>query len=161
VPDWAIVLVAAFGGGLAGAVLQPVTAHVLETIRRDEETRNRRERHLRRMLLSQMAWGIKLGAAVGTIRHFEKQGHHVPAELRKEAATPDPPSAVWQPERIQDSALREAADRLQTVLAELLHLTFSSPIDDDQSARLAAEFNALRSTITLRMDELNYPEVDG
>ena len=56
-PDWAIVLVAAFGGGLAGAVLQPLVTFWLQRMNSGKDIRKRRERSLRRMLSSRMALG--------------------------------------------------------------------------------------------------------
>jgi len=58
--ETATVLLAAFGGGLADAVLQPVVSHFLDRARAGERIRKRREQSPRRVLVGQMVRGRKL-----------------------------------------------------------------------------------------------------
>lgn len=159
-PDWAVVLIAAFGGGLAGAVLQPVTAHVLERIRREEEIRKSRERTLRRMIAANTAWVGKLLVTAGTLRALELRGAPAPQELRQKLLTPDGSLPPWRPHRIADPALRDSAGRFGILAMDLLNRVSSGQLVDVRAAEVMAELLALDHQMTARMDELNWPEVD-
>lgn len=160
-PDWAIVLVAAFGGGLAGAVLQPVMDHVLQRIRREEETRKRRERHLRRMVVAQMEWARQTVAAIETLHRWLKQGREVSKEWREQAIKPDEHSPFWQPERISDPDLREDARLFGSIARDLRsHVRLASSELGIVLVNAIRDLQRLERQMTARMDELNWPEVD-
>lgn len=169
-PDWAIVLVAAFGGGLAGAVLQPVTAFLLQRIRSGEEIRKRREQHLRRMLVGQMVRGRKLIEAWHQIiDHGQVAGEPMPFEERKEIVRKAEWAPLWAPlwelERIADKQLRQMAGEYFYVAGELGRLLLHGEGPDwhepgNPPLEMAEKLEDLQWQITLRMDELNWPEAD-
>lgn len=150
-PDWAIVLVAAFGGGLAGAVLQPVTAYVLETIRSKHEIRKRRERGLRRMLEAWLRHGRRIMVA---------QVRRSTGQRTDSSDLMDPSVPVWQGSRIADPDLRAKAEQYRQTMVELLTLLTSVEPDPLRGQQLIKELEDLQEQITVCMDELNWPEVD-
>jgi hypothetical protein len=164
-PDWAIVLFAAFGGGLFGAVLQPVVSFVLQQINSGKEIARRRERSLRRMLNAEIVHGRGLmgfsGVIVGRLRTgvHTAQGEmfqHLNAlsERRLEGA------GLWQPERIADADLRSTAKEYNEVLVKLDSALFNSKYDEKMILQSGDRLEELQKKITARMDELNWPEVD-
>jgi len=168
-PDWAIVLLAAFGGGLAGAVLQPVVSHFLERVRSGEETRKRREQHLRRVLVGQMVHGRKLIEAWHTVidRGLEKDS--VPFDERYKILTRAGWAPLWAPSwelgRIKDDSLRQMATEYFAAADQLGRLVLHGEGPDwhqppNPPLQAARQLESLQPQITLRMDELNWPEVD-
>jgi hypothetical protein len=164
-PEWAIVLFAAFGGGLAGAVLQPVVIYALQRVRSGEEIRKRRERSLRRMLNSRMNTG-RSASALSYKAVLHKSGvllepPDVLSELDKIGERFVADSAVaWQPERIEDPRLGEMA-REYSDKTTLLLLRIAEPESrEDRTVQLRQDLQALEREIARRMDELNWPEVE-
>lgn len=167
-PDWAVVLVAAFGGGLAGAVLQPLASHVLERLRREEETRKKRERQLRRMIEARIKFRefheIVL-RAVRLLRHRGKRALSAREVIQRlEREEPSPPAPSYRPERIPDPHLRQKATQYGELFAEFTGpLLLEEEMDsatEDRLLELADRINPLEKEIVRRMDELNWPEVD-
>ena len=159
-PDWAVVLVAAFSGGLAGAVLQPLASHILERIRREEDIRKTRERQLRRMLQSRMAmtaalvndaWGILLRQAHGP----PMTGKEKWEVLFRHAGGP-----LWEPDRIRDPSLRKSAYDYAHAAFLLFNALWPAQADQERVEGLVTQLDGIRAAITTRMDELNWPEVD-
>lgn len=159
-PDWAVVLIAAFGGGLAGAVLQPLASHILERLRREEETRKKRERHLRRMLVAQIRLGRGAVAMTTYAKARLQQRQAVSVEELQASLTPAPGGPLWEPQRIPDPQLREDAIKYDDTRAKLDDLLWHQPIDFGRAFPLAQQLESLQVEITHRMDELNWPEVD-
>jgi len=159
-------LLAAFGGGLAGAVLQPLVVHGLERIRRSEEIRKSRERSLRRMLNSRMAVG-RSASALSFNAWLHETGllpepPDVLSEFRKIGERFVADSAVaWQPERIEDPSLGEMARQYYAKSNDLL-LGMAEPETQskDGGIQLMKDLTTLQCDIARRMDELNWPEVD-
>ena len=158
-PDWAIVLVAAFGGGLAGAVLQPAVTHALEGIRSKREIRCRRERTLRRMLEARLVDGGRLAFAALDLHIRLQRGVAVASEERFQLAKGPGGLPLWQPERIADPELRQVADEYQEVCLSLAQSVLTAAQEWDPRPA-AARIMELQRRITSRMDELNWPEVD-
>lgn len=159
-PDWAIVLVAAFGGGLAGAVLQPVASHLLERIRSKEEIRKRRERHLRRMLTAGMKQGRKAISVSNLLQSRQARGAAVDPDEIRERLRLEEGMPLWEPERIADSNLRNMACEYMEMEAKLAGLVLYGPFNGPTATALTEHLEDLQGEISLRMDELNWPEVD-
>jgi len=153
--DTVTVLLAAFGGGLAGAVLQPVVSYVLQRVHSGEELRKRRERSLRRMLDSVMEHGRY--CATRAMRALDPRTTDDWKEI--EERLKGVPEFVWQPERIEDQCLRELAEKYDISFQELTR-SLSAGLDPDAIPRLAMDLFKLQKQITARMDELNWPEAD-
>jgi hypothetical protein len=166
-PDWAVVLVAAFGGGLAGAVLQPLASHVLERVRREEEIRKRRERHLRRMVEARIESRRTHELALAFVCGFRRLGKPAPSAREviedHERREPPPPAPTYWPERIPDPHLRQTAIEYGKLVAELtgpLRFQDIDPATEDKLLQLTDRIRPLEEEIVRRMDELNWPEVD-
>jgi len=161
----ATVLLAAFGGGLAGAVLQPVVSHGLERLRRSEEIRKSRERSLRRMLNSMIIAGretIELSSLIDT-RIFAGNPLTYPEIVNgweKITQRLESRTALWQPERIENPVLQEAVREYREVWAKLASEIMSPAPGAQKGAKLVGDLEALQCKITICMDELNWPEVD-
>jgi len=160
------VLVAAFGGGLAGAILQPVVTYVLHRVRSGEEIRKRRERSLRRMLNSRMALGRSASSLSLRVLLYEagplSEPPDILGELNKITEKFAADSAVaWQPERIEDPSLGEMARQYYAKSNDLL-LGMAEPETrpKDGGIQLQKDLTTLQRDIARRMDELNWPEVD-
>ena len=147
--DTVTVLLAAFGGGLAGAVLQPVVSYVLQRIRSGEEIRRMRERSLRRMIEAALLDG-RARAADLLLREVG-----IPVAAREREARP-----LWQPERIPDPSLQRVAREYNEVRVGLFRISSSNAPDYKKAYTLIGELEKLQQQITLRMDELNWPEAD-
>jgi len=158
-PDWAIVLFAAFVGGLAGAVLQPVVTFWLQRMNSGKEIRKRRERSLRRMLNSAMERGRHI--ATGAMRALYWADAGLASTDLKEIKDllDEVPEYVWQPERIEDHRLRELADEYDENFRDLT-LSLSQGLDREAVRHLGKNLFELQQQITRRMDELNWPEVE-
>jgi len=150
--DTVTVLLAAFGGGLAGAVLQPAVSYVLQRVRSGEEIRKRQERSLRRMVEWELAWGSRVSAAVVLSPHLTEQHRFDMVKL-------DAGNVVWQPERIGDRDLQQMARECAKLTGGLFQFALH-PGKGEEAADLRRQLEALQSRITLRMDELNWPEAD-
>lgn len=158
--ETATVLVAAFGGGLAGAILQPVASYFLELARSGKEIRKRRERSLRRMLEGRIADGRCLLADEFTL---EARGFAsillTGDERAREIGFGTRP--LWQPERISDPGLQQMARAYNEACSDLEILVRFAPPDAGgakKAAALAGVLEDLQPRITRRMDELNWPE---
>jgi hypothetical protein len=162
VPDWAVVLVAAFGGGLAGAVLQPIVSHVLERASSKERIRRSRERCLRHMLSAWMSNARRL-IGVSIIAYGFPPDARATELRRIQAMHPEPGTPPWQPERIVDDELRLLAVEHNRLLDQMFGLLWQSQLDQKQAETLPSLCESIREIqpkITARMDELNWPEVD-
>ena len=148
--DTATVLFAAFGGGLAGAVLQPVVSYVLQRVHSGEEISKRRERSLRRMIEAEIHWTS------------ERAGNLILSEVVDvpRAAGEKKEGPLWQPERITDPSLQHMAREYYKVGLDLFKLSCSNAPDYEKANTLFDELEKLQQKITLRMDELNWPEAD-
>jgi hypothetical protein len=166
VPDSAVVLVAAFGGGLAGAVLQPVISYVLETIRRKDEAREDRKRSLRRMIEEEFNWGRGLVAASKEMAsRGADEGHHpLPAErlsILKDAGEERP---TWQNWRIRDRSLRSRVEKYLGTARVVRELLERGPMPDPGEPPYRELLAALRDLerleveIMKRLDKLNWPD---
>ena len=160
-PEWAIVLVAAFGGGLAGAVLAPVMTYLMQRIGSSDQIRKNRERYLRRMIVARIRAGRSAASealmAIG--RAFRD-----PTVSGDESASPavaPQDSPLWQPERISDRDLQKLARRYDKLRNDLrVGARFGNEWVEESLDRLVTEIGGLEEQITARMDELNWPEVD-
>jgi len=160
--ETATVLLAAFGGGLAGAVLQPLITYALQRARAGEEIKKKRERSLRRMIDAEIAHGrgeVGVGILVsGGIRRGAKMN---PDELLERVdALAQRRGVLWQPERIPDTDLRSTVDEYHKVLIRLDAAFSTSQYDEKLIRQSANQLEELQLKITRRMDELNWPEVD-
>jgi hypothetical protein len=72
-PDEVVVVEAAFGGGLAGAILQPLTSYAMDGLRSGDRKRMGLERNLRRMITNQILYGMNLKVAIGANAYLEGQ----------------------------------------------------------------------------------------
>jgi hypothetical protein len=164
VPDWAIVLVAAFGGGLAGAVLQPVTSHILEGVRSQQYLRRTREGQLRRMVMAAIARGRTVAGAAIEASFFAEQGYPLSQlDRAKRAAILGEDVPLWQPHRISDPRLQQLAREYNKAVNDLWLLLLDRSFDRrvEESRELTSRLEELQHHITLRMDELNWPEVEN
>lgn len=164
-PDWAIVLLAAFGGGLAGAVLQPVVSYALQRVRSKEEIRKSRERGLRFMLEVELDWAgyLLMACDIGLLR--EEIG--VPLSVEDKMAMTGSgvlmyPKGVppWNPDRIRDTELRELVDGYYGSVRETAQVFYLPQIDREKVRSLRGRLDELGAQIRRRMDELNWPEAD-
>jgi hypothetical protein len=160
VPDWAVVLIAAFGGGLAGAVLQPLASHILERLRREEEIRKRRERHLRRMLSSRMAMTAALVDDAWRILLRQHQGQPMTVKEKWEVLSRHTDGPLWEPDRIHDPLLRQHAYDYAHTAFLLFNAFWAAEADQERVESLITQLDRMRADISTRMDELNWPEVD-
>lgn len=158
-PDWAVIVIAAFGGGLAGAVLQPLVLHALERLRREEEIRRRREGHLRRMLESRIVMAMALVHGSWQVIMRQDEGPAMTWSEKMELLAPPASGPVWEPERIKDSSLRQKAESYADAASALFRALLPTTADAKKVDDLVNQLEALRREIVLRMDELNWPEV--
>ena len=164
--DTVTVLLAAFGGGLAGAVLQPLVVHGLGRIRRSEEIRKSRERNLRRMLGHAIAAGREYAGLLYFIEFRFKQGVPLTAAEISTSCTEAEgrlpwKDVLWQPERIKDVPLQQLAREHQDTLGNLkMMIVWALKYDRKQALEWAEHLEEFQTKITARMDELNWPEVD-
>ena len=160
-PDWAIVLIGAFGGGLVGAVLQPVVTYVMGRFRSSDQIRRNRERYLRRMMVARIREGRS--AALEALAAIGRASHCPPAPPEESASPTVPPrdTPLWQPERISDPDLQTLARRYNEVTRDLrVRARFGNQQVKETLPELVTQSEALEVEITRRMDELEWPEVD-
>ncbi len=159
--DTMTLLFAAFGGGLAGAVLQPVVSYFLQRARSGEEIRKRRERSWRRMIEAEIRRGQSAAfeglEAAGCAARLSPVG----AQDEDRATVPPAEASLWQPHRISDENLRHNVRRYHQVAGELW---FGARLGNDEvkkgAGERARELERLEEEITLRMDELDWPEAN-
>ena len=163
---WVIVL-AAFGGGLLGAVLQPALTHILELIRAGATIRKRREQSLRKMLMSQIREGRQFLARSLRFEMAHRLGRPLDHTERMqlidqtmEGTTQKSPDYLWQPERIEDDGLRNSANDYAQTAADLWGESTMKNPDYSRVIALSQRLESLQKQITARMDELNWPESD-
>jgi hypothetical protein len=160
-PDWALIMISAFGGGLAGAILQPAAQYLFDRLRSKDEVRRRRERQMRRMLRAYIAWGQKLIAAATLFHLRDELGQ--PLSPQERAAILELPHfpLAWEPQRIGDKELQQGARDCYALALELYAvLTMGAP-DGAKLRQTMERLAELDTQIVARMDELNWPEVDG
>lgn len=105
---------AAFIGGLAGAILQPLVEHGLERVRAKELRRKAIESRLRRMISSWLQYANQ-AAIVGTEILARQDLNLSPlnaAEIIERVKLNDHTFLPWEAERIQDPQMRTLADEL-------------------------------------------------
>ena len=159
---WVIVL-AAFGGGLVGAVVQPLLSYFLELLRSKATIRKTRQRNNRRMITVQIVQGRRVMGNLVTSQLLERSGRPMdPSERFKriEELRDLPKGYLWQPERVDDeklrTMLREYVDTYMKLWGEML---LDSP-NYEKTNRFSEQLDELQRHITSRMDELNWPEVE-
>lgn len=158
-PDWAIVLVAAFGGGLAGAVLQPVVGLGADILLSDRNLRKARERTLRRMVSARLEDGGRLIYAAADLHIRLRYSQEVPFHERRQLAMPPSSLPPWEPERIADPYLANLVSNYVAASWSLARSLFSAGDDWDPSPT-SSVLRDLRPQIITRMDQLKWPEVD-
>jgi hypothetical protein len=158
-PDTATVIVGAFAGGLAGAILQPVTVYGLDRLRSKDEQRKRKERQLRRMISAWLAFcseATHLAASVFEQASSAFGGVSIDDfGSRNGISTERLPS--WEAERIEDREMRTMATLLHAHTI-LLVQQMSTESFDNLGATMAAA-TELRPKIIKKMDDLGWPEV--
>lgn len=143
---WVIVL-AAFGGGLAGAILQPLTSYIMQRLQSRETIRKARQRSVRRMIFQY----IRHTRRVQAIALTNIQGQRV--------ALDDMP--FWEPERIDDKGLHGLVADYNKASSQLfVQATMKPDHSQELMEQLDQRLNELQRKITARMDGLNYPEID-
>lgn len=159
--DTVVIVTAAFGGGLFGAVLQPLLSYGLQKLTAKDDRRKRVEKHLRRMLT---VWlGYALRAAIVAMEIVERRKVGLPPLAEKDIysrADLGVHFPAWEPERIQDPALRKAAEKLYDTINPLTVRLFDPNASDQWLDEQGMEIGRLRKAIIVRMDELDWPESD-
>ncbi len=143
---WVIVL-AAFSGGLAGAVLQPLLSYVFERLRAGETIRKGRQRNIRRMVFDYIRFTRRVQGSVLSGKAPGMEG-----------------LPFWEPERIDDATLHDLVVGYNEKSAELFGVGSPLPgknVDQGRVKQLDGDLNDLQRRITARMDTLNYPEIDS
>lgn len=163
---WAIVLIGIAGvlATLAAAVLGPMAAHRLQRLPPDEHRQSTLEAQARRMIQAHLDWARFQGISVAVTTGLRQQGIPTPPP-RSHYFSParPPPAPAWIPGRIPDRDLREKCIRhhqLHLQLRDLFMLRPGDEKDAQQLAEIAPQLDALEDEIVVRMDQLNYPEVD-
>jgi hypothetical protein len=157
-PELWIIFLSAFGGGLLGAVLQPLVGHFLEIFRSDRSFRKRRQQELRRMLRGKMGWGRRVMAVAKDACLMQEYGRTVPVLDRLQKLTEARPDYdLWEPESIRDDKLRGLAleyDRQSAFLwREATEQNVNRQLIDD----LVDSLISLQRKISQRMDDLVWP----
>lgn len=158
---WVIVL-AAFGGGLVGAVLQPVLSYLFDRLRSETTIRKTRQRNNRRMITVQIVQGRRVMGYLVTLQLLDRSER--PMDLserfkRIEEIRDLPKGYLWQPERVDDEKLRTLVDAYADAHMKLSGEMVLAP-DYEKTNRLSEQLDGLQRQITSRMDELNWPEVE-
>ncbi len=156
---WVIVL-AAFGGGLFGAILQPVVTYAMQWLRSGEEIRKARERHLRRMMEAQMRWSRNLQAVmlIATLSGRDPVAF-ARASGDYEAILGELPP--WRPHRIRDEQLSGMATRYTGLNTALMDHYRESVAEQAIVEELCNALKKLEPKIDERMDELAWPEAEN
>ncbi len=159
--DTWVIVVAAFGGGLAGAVLQPLSSHLLGIAFADRANRRNVEQNLRRMLYALIDQGGRVAGVAWKVEARLKQNEHPSSmnALREGLRLPRefPLLQLW---RIEDSALRGMAEEYMNAMDELREFCFDGALTSERLAELAERMTELPREMTLRMDKLNWPEAE-
>lgn len=93
--DTWVIVVAAFGGGLVGAILQPLLSYAFDRVRAAETIRKNRERSLRRMIFAKIRETRRVQAWAGGIIFG-----------RDPVTDPSPIGGpFWEPHRIKNAEL--------------------------------------------------------
>lgn len=147
-----VIVVAAFGGGLAGAILQPLMSYALDRVRSKERIRKDRERSLRRMLFAEIRETRRLQAWARSIA--------LGTELNRDLGTGPAPfgGPFWEPHRIKHDALRKVVEEYNRLKASLYTAGYEKDVDEIR--RVDAQLNQLQVEITRIMDEQDWPEAD-
>lgn len=116
-----LIVVSAFGGGLAGAILQPILAFGLDRVGSKDRRRKVIEQHLRRTVTRWLEFttraartAIEIAARRDLNRSVLSDGEIV-ARLRLN----DQPFPTWEAERIRDAEMRQLADQLYDISVKL------------------------------------------
>ena len=161
-PDWSAIPVAVISGGLAGAVAGPAATFAFDRLRAKQARREARERRLRRMLEEALDRGRRVLAAAHMVRQSTAGGlpYPDPLDVWRLVGLPSDSPPAWQPERIDDPDLQQAARRHAEVIGQLvLGISYRS-LGDEQLERLAAELQGLQAVIAVRMDNLQLAEAE-
>jgi hypothetical protein len=161
VPDWAIVLIAAFGGGLAGAVLQPITSYAMDRLRASEQIRKSHERTLRRMIESKIEAAQRVNVALHVVWGFHQFGSPAPPVRDLLKAEDFPISGpVLTSDRIADPELGAMAAEYSKLTTDLVVAVFFQELDAESVEKLLPmthRLSELEKTMIRRMDQLNWP----
>lgn len=164
--DVAVTVVAAFGGGLAGAILQPVAEHLLSSRRAADERRRADRRDAREL--------VEAEVRQADIQHeFARRSQYVltddPSPEEKLQQLQQRIQAVWENVRIRpvllrDDKLERDLDELQNVVWDLVYDARSLLQEGPREERLTPEkskerfkrYRELRTAILERLDELDW-----
>jgi hypothetical protein len=155
--DSTTVLIAAFGGGLAGAVLQPITGFVLARVDSNKAHDRRLARKLRQMVEANLQYGRRLLIA-NMLRQPDTAGPIPWDQIIETVKLEDVPN--WLPERIKDEPLRQLATAHNDECMMLYILLTQVPTNEDHRETAAKRIDALAPEIIQRMDDLRWPEVE-
>lgn len=158
-PDWAVVLVAALSGALAGAVLQLALAYV-QRRRSGEEAPMERERQLRWMLEALTVQGRVLASGSSLVALSRRDDFPAPAAKElQEQLWQFPQAPPWRPEGIDDIELQLHVRDYADTMDRLHNLLSSERIDEEERLKLVARLGSLQARMTRRMAELRWPDV--
>jgi len=164
--DVAVTVVAAFGGGLAGAVLQPVAEHLLSRRRAADERRRADRRDARNLVEAELLESDTCYEFARRSR-FVARGDPGPEEKLKQLQLRI--QAVWQnvrlrPVLLHDDKLERDLDEVKTVVWDLMYDARSLLEEGPREERLSPEqskekfrrYKELRTGILERLDELGW-----
>lgn len=161
--DTWVIVVAAFGGGIAGAILQPTLAYSMDLLRGKGQRRKAIERNLRRMLTVWLGFTTKAAMMAMEIAGRRDFGRPTLSEVEilQRIRMAEQHFPTWQIERIHDAQLEGLADKLYSI-ALVLPLRLIDPNTTTTWLNdVAGEIGQLRRNIVIRMDELDWPEFEG
>ena len=161
--DALVIALAAFSGGLVGAVLQPAMSYLFDRLRSETTIRKTRQRNNRPMLTAKIREGRGYLASAATIHLLFSGGELIVDKAKRiDDLQPEKPEGyLWQPHRIDDENLRDMAIEYNQVAADLYGQILQDRPNYEETARLGGLLETLQVQITNRMDkELNWPEVE-
>ena len=158
---WLIVL-AAFGGGLFGAILQPVLTYGMDRMRAGDQRRKAIERNLRRMMTLWLEFTTRVGATAVEIASRRDLGRPAlsDAEIMQRIRLAERPFPTWAAERIRDQTMRDLADALYEMAIKMPIRLIDPSTSNSELDSAAHEIGRLRHDIVIRMDELDWPEFE-
>lgn len=158
--DMVAIIVSAFGGGLAGAVLQPALTHFLARANRQEEITLERMRRLRGMVEQNLTHGRRLMHASMLRFAAEQRGQAMPISEMYDASKIVDGNYYWQPERIPDEELRRLALQHNQLCTDLFLRLYKADVPEIERADLRQRIDELAPKLGERMDALNWPVHD-
>ena len=157
---WVIVL-AAFGGGLAGAVLQPLISYLLQLRTRKQDIEAEINQGLRRMIYAWLDRGTKvylvtMDAHARTLYDAEPlTNEEITAKLAFPSGFP-----ILQSWRIGDQSLQTDVDEYVELYHQSRDLCWNPTKDVELMDGLVKRMQELPRQITKRMDALGWPEAN-